>query len=41
VWLKEIEELMHAKRNTRASDRLDVLVVPVEAWEARHYRLDC
>jgi len=38
--LREIEGLMHAKRNTRAGDRLDVLVVLVEAWEARHYRLD-
>ena len=38
--LKEIEELMHAKRNMPAGDRLDVLVVLVEAWEARHYRLD-
>ena len=38
--LKEIEGLMHAKRNTPAGDRLDVLVVLVEAWEARHYRLD-
>jgi HTH-type transcriptional regulator / antitoxin HigA len=32
--LKEIEGLMHAKRNTPAGDRLDVLVVLVEAWEA-------
>ena len=31
---------MHAKRNTPAGDRLDVLVVLVEAWEARHYPLD-
>lgn len=38
--LKEIEGLMHAKRNTPAGDRLDVLVVLVEAWEAKHYRLD-
>jgi HTH-type transcriptional regulator/antitoxin HigA len=28
------------KRNTPAGDRLDVLVVLVEAWEAKHYRLD-
>jgi len=38
--LKKIEGLMHAKRNTPASDRLDVLVVLVEAWEAKHYPLD-
>jgi HTH-type transcriptional regulator/antitoxin HigA len=31
---KEIEGLMHAKRNTPAGDRLEVLVVLVEAWEA-------
>ena len=29
--LKKIEGLMHAKRNTPAGDRLDVLVVLVEA----------
>ena len=38
--LKEIEGLMHAKRNTPAGDRLDVLVVLVEAWEAKFYPLD-
>jgi HTH-type transcriptional regulator / antitoxin HigA len=38
--LKEIEGLMHAKRNMPAGDRLDVLVVLVEAWEAKHYPLD-
>jgi HTH-type transcriptional regulator / antitoxin HigA len=38
--LKEIEGLMHAKRNTPAGDRLEVLVVLVEAWEAKHYPLD-
>jgi HTH-type transcriptional regulator / antitoxin HigA len=38
--LKQIEGLMHAKRNTPAGDRLDVLVVLVEASEAKHYRLD-
>jgi HTH-type transcriptional regulator/antitoxin HigA len=38
--LKEIEGLMHAKRNTPAGDRLDVLVVLVEAWEAKHFPLD-
>jgi HTH-type transcriptional regulator/antitoxin HigA len=38
--LKEIEGLMHAKRNTPQGDRLDVLVALVEAWEAKHYALD-
>jgi HTH-type transcriptional regulator/antitoxin HigA len=33
--LNEIEGLMHAKRNTPAGDRLDVLVALVEAWEAK------
>lgn len=38
--LKEIEGLMTAKRGTPRGDRLDVLVTLVEAWEAKHYRLD-
>ena len=38
--LKEIEDLMTAKRNTPEGDRLDVLVTLVEAWEAKHYPLD-
>lgn len=38
--LKEIEGLMHAKRNTPEGDRLDVLVALVEAWETKHYPLD-
>lgn len=38
--LREIEGLMSARRNTPRGDRLDVLVTLVEAWEARHYRLD-
>jgi HTH-type transcriptional regulator/antitoxin HigA len=38
--LKEIEGLMNAKRNTPEGDRLDVLVMLVEAWEAKHYPLD-
>jgi HTH-type transcriptional regulator/antitoxin HigA len=38
--LKEIEGLMAAKRGTPQGDRLDVLVTPVEAWEAKHYPLD-
>jgi HTH-type transcriptional regulator/antitoxin HigA len=31
---------MSAKRNTRAGDRLDVLVTLVEAWERQHYPID-
>ena len=38
--LKEIEGLMTAKRNTPKGDRLNVLVMLVEAWETRHYPLD-
>ena len=38
--LKEVEGLMQAKRNTPAGDRLDVLIVLVEAWEAKHFPLD-
>jgi HTH-type transcriptional regulator/antitoxin HigA len=38
--LKEIEGLMHARRNMPEGDRLDVLVALVEAWEAKHYPLD-
>lgn len=34
--LREIEGLMHANRNTPAGDRLDVLVVLVEAWERQN-----
>ena len=38
--LKEIENLMQAKRNTPDGDRLDVLVTLVEAWERKRYPLD-
>ncbi len=38
--LKEIERLMDARHNTPEGDRLDVLVTLVEAWEAKHYRID-
>lgn len=37
--LKEIEDLMMARRNTPEGDRLVVLVTLVEAWEAKHYPL--
>ena len=38
--LKEIETLMPARPNTSAGERLDVLVTLIEAYEAKHYRLD-
>ena len=38
--LKTIESLMHAKANTPAGDRLDVLVTLVEAYEAKHFPMD-
>ena len=38
--LKEVEGLMDAGRGTPEGDRLDVLVTLVEAWEAKHYRID-
>lgn len=38
--LKEVETLMAAKRNSPEGDRLDVLVMLVEAWERKHYPLD-
>lgn len=38
--LKQIEQLMSAKRGTPDGDRLDVLVTLVEAWETKHYPID-
>ncbi|HKG61062.1 MAG TPA: hypothetical protein VKB05_14975 [Pyrinomonadaceae bacterium] len=38
--LKEIEQLMNARRNTPEGDRLDVLVTLVEAWEEKHWPVD-
>ncbi|TXS90789.1 transcriptional regulator [Parahaliea maris] len=38
--LKEIETLMTAAPETAESEKLDVLVTLVEAYEARHYPLD-
>jgi len=38
--LKEIEQLMTARRGTPEGDRLDVLVTLVESWERKHYPLD-
>jgi len=38
--LKEIEGLMRAKPKTPEGDRLDVLVILVEAFERKHYPLD-
>ena len=39
-FLREIEGLMTARRNSPEGDRLDVLVTLVEAWERKHYPLD-
>jgi HTH-type transcriptional regulator/antitoxin HigA len=38
--LKEIEALMSARAGTPEGERLDVLAMLVEAYEAKHYRLD-
>jgi HTH-type transcriptional regulator / antitoxin HigA len=38
--LKQIDQLMGARRNTAEGDRLDVLVTLVEAWEQKHHRID-
>jgi HTH-type transcriptional regulator/antitoxin HigA len=38
--LKEIDDLMTAKRNSAEGDRLDILVTLAEAWERKHYPLD-
>jgi HTH-type transcriptional regulator / antitoxin HigA len=37
--LRTIESLMTAKRGTPEGDRLDALVVLVEAWEREHQPL--
>ena len=39
-FLREIEGLMNARRNTPEGNRLDTLVALVEAWERKHYPLD-
>lgn len=38
--LAEIAALMDAEGDTPEGDRLDVLVTPVEAYEARHWTID-
>ena len=38
--LKETETLMSARPNTPEGVRLDVLVMLIEAYEAKHYRFD-
>jgi len=38
--LAEIDSLMKARRGTPNGDRLDVLVMLVEAYEAKHYPMD-
>ena len=38
--LKEVEKLWDAKPGTRDADRLEVLVLLIEAYEAEHVRID-
>jgi HTH-type transcriptional regulator / antitoxin HigA len=38
--LRQVEQLMAAKRGTAEGDRLDVLVTLIEAWEAKHFPID-
>jgi HTH-type transcriptional regulator/antitoxin HigA len=37
--LKDIERSMNAKADSSEGERLDVLVVQVEAWERKYYPL--
>jgi HTH-type transcriptional regulator/antitoxin HigA len=37
--LRRIEQLMDAKRGTKAGDELDVLTTLVEAYEAKHHAI--
>ena len=39
--LKEIENLMHAEAGTPEGERLDVLATLVEAYERKHFPMDC
>lgn len=38
--LKEVEKLWDAKPGTRDADKLEVLVLLIEAYEAEHVRID-
>ena len=38
--LKEIERLWNAREGTRDADRLEILVLLVEAYEQRHFPID-
>lgn len=38
--LAEVETLMRARPNTPEGDRLEVLVALVQAYEAKHHRID-
>ncbi len=40
VVLTEIDTLMDADPGTPEGDRLDILVMLVEAYEAKHWRID-
>lgn len=39
--LKEVDPLMTARPNTQGGERLDVLVALVEAYERKHYPMEC
>lgn len=38
--LKEVEHFMDAESNTPEGDRLEVLIILVEAYEAKHHPID-
>lgn len=38
--LQRIEKLMHAKKNSREGDELDVLVTLVSVYEEQHFAID-
>jgi HTH-type transcriptional regulator/antitoxin HigA len=38
--LKEVERLMESKPNTPEGDKLEVLGILVEAWEAEHHAIE-
>jgi len=40
VALKEVELLMTAEPNTPESEKLDILVTLIEAYERKHFPLD-
>jgi HTH-type transcriptional regulator / antitoxin HigA len=38
--LKEIDQLMDARPDTREGDQLDILATLVEAWEEKHHAIE-